>query len=316
MAYNIRKIIDNIKSKLREIVTRDNVKANMRAIIQDRKKMAIVVILGLSLLLVTGYIIFHKEAYRYGIQDLNNYLENKKFPECQTCHTSGQQTVIAKNTINMQSSCYECHREDVGFFVPVSKQVHIYHLGNISVLPGYPKEVDYSVRHKEILGSCETCHVYTSDKPPTCTKCHSGDHINSKKGIDCLSCHGNLNDLFKHNDIKLETHNVFGNESCNMCHSPDKIVLELANYNTIPITISSRLCKQCHSGIYKDWINGNHVYNIECIYCHNPHSPKNVNQTLINITKDITVAKKAKETPPAPTPENIQIVRPTYEKIS
>lgn len=314
MAYD--KIVGNIKSKLRKIVTRDNVKANMKTIIKDRKKMAVIIVIGFFLILVTSYLLLHKETYRYGISDLNNYLENKKFPECQMCHASGQQTVVAKNTINLRTSCYVCHREDIGFFIPISKQVHIYHQGDTSILPGYPKEIDYSTRHKDILGSCETCHVYTSDKPPTCTRCHSGDHVNSKKGIDCLSCHGDINNLFKHNDIKLETHNIFGNESCNMCHSPDKIVLELANNGRVSITTSSKLCKQCHSGVYKDWSQGNHFYSMECIYCHNPHSPKNVNQTLVNITKDINAAKSVKKTPPVPTPANIQIGVPSYEKVT
>lgn len=293
MTYDKKAIIGGIKTMARNIKT--SISSLAQPIVHDKKKMAIVIVLTVLILISLGYFIF-RDTHRFGVEDLNRIIENKKIAECMVCHAAGQQKVIAKDTIDMSSSCYKCHRENLDFFVPVSKQVHVYHEGNVSILPGYPKDVDYSLRHKEILGDCSTCHVYSSDKPPTCIKCHSGNHVNSKKGVDCLSCHGKLDSLFRHGTIKLETHNIFGNESCDMCHSSDKISLELANGNRVPITQSGNLCKQCHSGIYKIWVSGGHIANAECVVCHDPHSPKHVNQTIIDITKDINAGKKINDT--------------------
>lgn len=269
------------------------------------KKIVIVVIVTISLILMVSYFILKDSIPSFGQEDLDRIIENKRTGECVVCHTAGQKTVIAKDTIDMSSSCYECHREDIDFLVPVSKEVHIYHKGDPSILPGYPSDVDYSLRHKEILGSCENCHIYESNKSPSCIRCHSGDHVDSKKGVDCLSCHGSLDDLFTHKTINIETHNIFGDRSCDMCHSSDKISLELVNGNRIPITQSSRLCKQCHSRIYEEWEKGDHIYNIECSICHDPHSPKYVNQTIIDVANDIRAAEMAKETPPKPQDTNI-----------
>lgn len=318
MTYDRKAIIGGIETMARNIktITRNIkmfVSSHVDSIVHDRTKMALAIVLTVLILISVGYFIF-RDTRQFGIEDLNKILENKKIAECLVCHSAGQQNVVAKDTIDMPSSCYKCHREDLDFLVPVSKQVHIYHEGNISILPGYPKDIDYSLRHKEILGDCSTCHAYDSNKPPACIRCHSGDHVNSKKGIDCLSCHGKLDSLFNHNAINLETHNIFGNDSCSMCHSSDKITLELANGNRVSITQSSNLCKQCHSGTYKKWMNGNHLSNVECIMCHNPHSPKHVNQTIIEITKDINAEKKANDTSPKPTQnKDIVIQKPGYK---
>lgn len=300
MTYDKKTLVDNIKTIMHgaKIMTYDiknAMKNKISSIIHDRTRLALAIVLTVLVLINLGYFIF-RDTHQFGIEDLNRIIENKKVAECMVCHAVGQQKIVAKDTIDMSSSCYKCHREDLDFLVPVSKQVHIYHEGNASILPGYPKEVDYSLRHKEILGDCSTCHVYDMSRPPTCTKCHSGDHVNSKKGVDCLNCHGKLADLFRHGTINLETHNIFGNESCDMCHSSDKISLELANGNRISITQSSKLCKQCHSGTYEKWVNGGHVADTECVVCHNPHSPKYVNQTIIDITKDINAERIANDT--------------------
>lgn len=287
--------------------------------IMNRTKLALVIVLTILISVNLWYFIF-RDRDTQGIdstEDLNKILENKKIAECPSCHDTDERigTVIAKDTIDISSSCYKCHRDDIDFLVPVSKQVHIYHEGNATVLPGYLRGVDYSLRHKDTLGECSTCHVYDSSKPPTCTRCHSGNHVDSKKskGMDCLGCHGRLDDLFRHGSINLETHNIFGNDSCNMCHSSDKIVLELANGNRISITQSSNLCKQCHSGAYKKWIKGDHLANIECVICHNPHSPKHVNQTIIDITKDINAEKKETLPPVGSTEDKgITISKPGY----
>ena len=208
---------------------------------------------------------------------------NGKVVECTACHTTGQSDVIAKNTIN-NAACYKCHRSDIEFSIPISKEVHIYHEGDISILP----DLDYMKRHKstrfiesedrwvrENTSDCSACHVaFAGDDPMDCTKCHvAGNHVNNHDNFYCESCHGFTNDLFKHSPIDLVTHDVFGEDSCLMCHSPDLIQLELANGNLVPITKPSGLCKQCHLEVYNGWSEGNHHSNEECTTCHNPHSP-------------------------------------------
>lgn len=300
---------DKIKAKVNR--TRSIIGDTIKAVLHDKKKMVIVIILTISLVLVASYFVF-RDTHEFTQKDLDRILENKKMLECATCHTPGQNTVVARDTIDMSSSCYQCHREDIDFFVPVTKDVHIYHKGDPSILPGYPSEIDYSTRHKDILGSCDTCHVYASDQPPMCVKCHSGEHIEQKKGFVCGNCHGSVDSLFRHSVMRFETHNIFGNESCNMCHSSDKIMLELANGNKVSIAQSSDLCKQCHSGTYKEWTNGNHLSSVGCVVCHNPHYPKYVNQTIIDIAKDISIGKKAEETPVKPADTSI-IPRRKYD---
>ncbi len=288
----------------------------------QRKTVIIIIVLAIFLVFSINTFVFGgkedqkiRELRKARQDKLNAILGNNQILDCTKCHVTGQSTFIAKDTINRSSSCYNCHREDIDFLVDTnSKQVHKYHEGNMSVLPGYPKELDYTTRHKDILGDCSNCHVYQSGKPPECVRCHSGNHIEEKKGLICLNCHTDIENLFRHGMIRLQNHNIFGNNSCRMCHSSDKIALELANGIRIPITQSSNLCKQCHEGIYKDWKNGNHISSVECVICHNPHSPKNINQTILDIAKDITTEKNA-ERPKSISKkekESSGIIRQTY----
>lgn len=228
--------------------------------------------------------------------ELNAILGSRQPLDCTKCHTIGQSPVTADDTINISSSCYKCHREDIKFLVTVSKDIHIYHEGNIKNLPSISIS-EYMSRHRETYdNNCNSCHAWRSDRPPECTRCHEGEHIESKKGTDCRLCHGSLDNLFRHETIRLETHDIFQNKSCRMCHSPDKIALEMANGQKVPITQASILCKQCHSGTYKDWLNGNHISGVECVICHDPHSPGNINQTILEIAGKITAKKNAEPT--------------------
>jgi len=252
--------------------------------------------------------------------ELNAILGGRQPLDCTKCHTAGQSPVIANNTINISSSCYKCHREDIKFLVTVSKDIHIYHEGNIKSLPSIGMS-EYTARHKETYdNNCNSCHVWRSDRVPECTRCHEGEHIESKKGTDCGFCHGSLDNLFRHGTIRLDIHNIFENNSCRMCHSPDKITLELANGQKVPITQASNLCKQCHSATYKDWLNGNHISAVECVICHNPHSPKNINQTILEIAGKITAEKKVEPTPTTNSKDEeaaaiIKNYRNDYEKV-
>lgn len=314
---------------------------NIRDKIRKFRVIIIIAVLVISIVVLAN-IFISQEKQKKSDQfqaKLNVIIGDKQTLDCNRCHTAKQSPFVAGDTINRSSSCYKCHREDIDFLVPVSSQVHIYHEGNMSILPGYlagtdgTDYIDYSARHKDVLGSCDTCHIYAKDKPPACIRCHSGNHVEDKIGTGkigtdkvedskssiCGDCHGSINDLFRHDTIRLETHNIFGNQSCRMCHSPDKISLELANGNRASVTKSSNLCKQCHFRIYKEWTNGDHISGVECTICHNPHSPKNMNQTIIDIAKEIVAEKKVDKTPPKSKNEEeaqrILIKNYNYDKV-
>lgn len=264
----------------------------------------VIVVIIIPILLASVFISGDDEKNKDNKQlqaELNAILGGRQSLDCTKCHNSGQSTVIANDTINISSSCYKCHRDDIEFSVTISKDIHIYHEGNIKNLLSIGIS-EYMARHKETYDNkCNNCHAWRSDRTPECTRCHEGGHIESKEGTDCGLCHGSLDNLFRHETIRLETHNIFENKSCRMCHSPDKIALELANGKKVPIAQASILCKQCHSGTYKDWLDGNHISGVECVICHDPHSPRNINQTMLEIAGKITAEKKAG---PTPTPNS------------
>lgn len=261
----------------------------------SRKRIFAMTVLVCIILSTLGYMFFNDE-YEY-ITKINKEKE-KMMTECIKCHTAGQSTVLAKDTIG-NGICYNCHKEGVEFLIPVSLKVHTYHEGNRSLIPTF--QPDYLSRHKQNVGSCDGCHIYYEGSPPDCTRCHvTGVHMETNKDKVCISCHNSTNNLFKHPSIreKLTTHNVFSEDSCGMCHSSDKIGLQLANGGRVSITTASKLCKQCHYQTYKEWSNGKHLLNIECTICHNPHSPKlkmsDLNITKERISKDEAVKQKEK----------------------
>lgn len=192
--------------------------------------------------------------------------------DCPECHTKGQLPVVAADTINL-SACYKCHREGVEFSIPISVQVHGYHEGNRSM--PYPP-LDYIARHPESAGSaCSACHINPGDKPKDCKNCHvSGMHIENNRDKECQSCHGMTSDLFRHPAINLITHEIFANRSCDMCHSKDRLSLQLINGAGVSVSKASDLCRQCHFGTYRAWAANSHHSKDECTTCHNPHSPK------------------------------------------
>lgn len=263
------------------------------------KLIFIIVIIGI-LLSISGYYIFFNEKDEYIIKV---HKEKKDILICANCHVEEQSSVAAKDTIST-NACYKCHKE--GIEIPISVSVHIYHQGDLSIIN--TSQSDYIKRHKESPGECDNCHVYTRTNPPDCRRCHvMGDHMDNNRNSDCLSCHESINDLFKHPAIKLQTHNVFGDRSCTMCHSPNKMNLEMANELPVFIDVPSKLCRQCHYQIYKEWSNKNHYSIIECVDCHNPHSPK-VNMSDLNITTEkltkeekMVQEKKKKDEPLFPT---------------
>lgn len=86
-----------------------------------------------------------------------------------------------------------------------------------------------------------------------------------------------------HWDIKLN-HATEEALSCTTCHSSTDVEhLRLNNNKELTYNKSQKLCSQCHSTQYNDWVGGAHGKKLggwapprvsnNCVNCHNPHSP-------------------------------------------
>lgn len=107
-----------------------------------------------------------------------------------------------------------------------------------------------------------------------CTQCHplspSGEPV-APLPID-----------FEGHAITLEGHDKLapGNAACLVCHddpAKDPGMLKLADGTLLDITTDvPRLCYQCHSAKYKEWVAGTHGRNLpscSAAGCHDPHTP-------------------------------------------
>src|SRR3989304_1297522 len=228
----------------------------------DIKNKKIIIFASVGIVILVGTLLYVFGDYIFGSGDSKDknaeYIiqydknkEDKKIAECTKCHTIGGSPVEAKYTID-RNACYMCHDKNFEFLIPISPDVHQFHEGNMFSLPS---GTNYADRHKKDAGTCTNCH---RDKPIKCQLCHKiGPHFRTNK--ECTPCHNFTNNLFKHSLVKFETHDVFGNRSCNMCHSPDKVHLQLANGVPLPMTEPSLLCRQCHYATYEDWSSKKHI---------------------------------------------------------
>ena len=109
-----------------------------------------------------------------------------------------------------------------------------------------------------------------------CSNCHN-------KPVEQLTLGRKPNERKAHWDIKI----IHGKEevmNCNTCHNKIKTD-ELVSLTGMPIAFdaSFKLCSQCHSTQYKDWVGGSHGKRLggwtpprisnTCVNCHNPHKP-------------------------------------------
>lgn len=109
-----------------------------------------------------------------------------------------------------------------------------------------------------------------------CTNCHS-------KPVEQLSLGRKENERKAHWDITV----IHGNDevmNCFTCHNkstPNELVSLTGK--SISFDESFKVCNQCHSTQYKDWIGGSHGKRLggwappriinTCTSCHNPHKP-------------------------------------------
>lgn len=110
------------------------------------------------------------------------------------------------------------------------------------------------------------------------------------KSFACIECHikpleqmGSHNEKRAHWDIKLN-HAQVEIMNCATCHNPDNMNnLKSLTDKDIDINLSHKLCAQCHSTQFQDWLGGAHGKKVAgwapprasmtCVNCHNPHSP-------------------------------------------
>lgn len=106
------------------------------------------------------------------------------------------------------------------------------------------------------------------------------------KQFKCTQCHstqGNLSDKMGHKNI-TQPHGHAKDLTCFSCHSKvERDYLTNIKGEKIDMDQSYLVCKNCHSGQFKDWKGGAHgkrhqywagkrVIN-NCTTCHNPHQP-------------------------------------------
>lgn len=106
-----------------------------------------------------------------------------------------------------------------------------------------------------------------------CSECHSVDLANLKNGEDKKA----------HWDISIEhaSESVMNCQSCHSESSPNHLTSNTGAL--IDFNESYRLCAQCHSPQYKEWLGGAHGKRVDswvpprisysCTNCHNPHDP-------------------------------------------
>ncbi len=118
------------------------------------------------------------------------------------------------------------------------------------------------------------------------------NRVNHLVSYPCNNCHTQAlskmisddpSEKKAHWDIKLQ-HATEETLTCVTCHSSNDVeYLRLNNNKEVSYNRSQKVCLQCHSTQYNDWIGGAHGKQLggwapprvsnNCVNCHNPHSP-------------------------------------------
>ncbi len=112
-------------------------------------------------------------------------------------------------------------------------------------------------------------------KSYACTECHSKPLSEMQKNMSVQKAHW---------DIKV-IHADENAMNCVTCHNgSDMNHLKSLTGKPVDFNLSYKLCSQCHTSQFKDWVGGAHGKNIggwakpraamTCVNCHNPHQPK------------------------------------------
>ncbi len=165
---------------------------------------------------------------------------------------------------------------------------HKYH-GNFDKIKALEKDsIEYAVKSTDLIENMPLISVETNEvsffiperkskiKAFKCSECHT-------KSIPELKSK-NLTGKKAHDSIKLN-HATIEELTCNSCHPSQNLDHLKSNLNAkIDFNQSYKVCAQCHSSEYKDWLGGAHGKRVKgwvnprisntCVDCHNPHSPK------------------------------------------
>lgn len=168
------------------------------------------------------------------------------------------------------------------------KENHKYH-GVIDKIKDLEKDsIDYGIKSTDlvdkanlILVESKTTSFYITERKSKikrfkCSECHT-------KSIPELKA-SNLKGVKAHLNIQLN-HATLDELNCNSCHPTQNLDNLKSNLNApIDFNLSFKVCAQCHSSAYKDWLGGAHGKRVKgwvnprishtCVDCHNPHSPK------------------------------------------
>jgi formate-dependent nitrite reductase cytochrome c552 subunit len=148
--------------------------------------------------------------------------------------------------------------------------------------------IEYSINSTDLLGKANLVLVETKE-----TSFYITDRKSKIKKFKCSECHSksipelkatNLKGAKAHNDIQLN-HATPDQLNCNSCHPTQNLDNLKSNLNApIDFNQSFKVCAQCHSSQYKDWLGGAHGKRVKgwvnprisntCVDCHNPHNPK------------------------------------------
>ena len=163
-----------------------------------------------------------------------------------------------------------------------------YH-GNFDKIKALEKDsIEYAVKSTDLIENTQLISVETKEasffiperkskiKSFKCSECHT-------KSIPELKSK-NLTGKKAHENIKLN-HATTEELTCNSCHPTQNLDHLKSNLNAkIDFNQSYKVCAQCHSSEYKDWLGGAHGKRVKgwvnprisntCVDCHNPHSPK------------------------------------------
>lgn len=170
-----------------------------------------------------------------------------------------------------------------------NKEKEIKYHGNFEKIKALEKDsIEYDVKSTDLIDNAQLIAVQFDEisffiperkstiKSFKCSECHT-------KSIPELKSKNKLGKK-AHDFIKLN-HATSNEITCNSCHPTEKLDYLKSNLDAeIDFNESYKVCAQCHSFEYKDWIGGAHGKRVKgwvnprisqtCVDCHNPHSPK------------------------------------------
>ena len=133
----------------------------------------------------------------------------------------------------------------------------------------------------EVRGPIDTPPFYTLDRVGKltrypCVSCHTQSLSQMKSGLtqDQQKAHWDIAMSHASSDVM----------HCTTCHNKDNIEdLITLSGRTVGLNHSYKVCAQCHSNQYKDWVGGAHGKRVggwtpprvvqNCVNCHDPHQP-------------------------------------------